>query len=160
LFAVKNHTWELIKTAAYNTFELLAIPIFTEGLILPPNVQKSIIKRFYPEDINTIKRSLQYWNHMDRIFPQYWYYFCYVAAIVVCLIGFLYFLIMRRDCLSDPVFQFCCFAILAMVFNAGLMANASGIFGRYQIRVLAIPFITTFSLVGLIPLKYKTYRAS
>jgi len=72
----------------------------------------------------------------------------FVALIWLSIAGCLLFVVTgwRSRC-DDPLIQLALFALIAVVANAFFMANLSGVFGRYQARVVFLVVFPAFALI-------------
>ena len=70
---------------------------------------------------------------------------CCLPVLAACLLAAIIGWAHRRD---DPLIQLALFALIAFIANAFLMANLSGVFGRYQARIAFLPIFAALALIS------------
>jgi len=134
--------------AVRNTWRLLFFPELSNGFepFGPDSFVAEDLRIAFPGDVAPYLNSRQASGALERLLKKLDAPF--VALIWLSIAGCLLFVVTgwRSRC-DDPLIQLAFFALIAVVANAFFMANLSGVFGRYQARVVFLVVFPAFALI-------------
>jgi hypothetical protein len=135
--------------AVRNSWRLLLFPELSNGFepFGPDSFVAEDLRIAFPGDVAPYLNSGQASGALERLLKKLDPPFMVLLwlSVAACLLSVITGWRHRRD---DPLVQLALFALIAIAANAFFMSNLSGVFGRYQARIVFLPVFPALALAS------------